>query len=133
MKCPVCGTERRWESFKAEIESLGKCGDCYAKEQPLVKMPGGSYLPWSYVNYIRHDGSISTEIEENDDTSPPQEWNKDYEVPRVTFCDKYKKWKLSYITDSGEMNDHSAFPTERYFDSLLAIMVAMGILLSSKK
>ncbi len=117
MVCPVCGVERRWESFKAEIEALGKCGDCYTKEQSLVKMSGGSYLPWSYVNYIHSNGTISTSIEEDNDTSPLHEWSRDRTIPKVTFCDKYKKWKLFYLTDSGEINDHSAAITERYFDT----------------
>ena len=80
-------------------------------------MPGGSYLPWEDVNFIRHDGSITTTIEEEVNTEPTQEWAKDRTVPKISFCEKHKKWKLFYIVDDGETNDHGASMQSRYFNT----------------
>jgi hypothetical protein len=116
MICPVCQTEKKWRDA-SQIEALGKCAKCYKEEQPLVRMPGGSYLPWECVYTIHYNGSISNSVEERVDTKPAWDGVEDRAIPKITFCEKYKKWKLSYNGHSGEIGDYGATSVERYFDT----------------
>lgn len=125
MICSKCGTDMKFSPKNVVIDS-GKCESCYAEEQPLIKMPGGSYLPWELMHRVQPGGEIYSGrfVEENEDTTPIYKDMVDRRVPQITFCHQKGKWKLTYLGIDCDVND-GVVKMERYFDTKEEILELM--------
>lgn len=125
--CSKCGAKFRIrESVSETIEHDTLCDECFAKAQPLVKvnLPDGGYLPWSRVHSFDINGELVTRHLTDDPTNGDEE---NVSMPKVAFCEKHKKWKITYTGTEGYANDNAATTVERYYDSIEELLAALGI------
>lgn len=127
-KCPICG--RDGKNCEIIITKLGMCETCYAKRQPLVKVKDGKggYVPWSY-NYFVHpdDARVCAKQGWVEDSPDNAGMDKDYTLPKITFCEEHNKWKISYTGTDCYVNDNGAIEAIRYFDTADELLNALGL------
>jgi hypothetical protein len=80
------------------------CDSCVEESMGLVKVDN-HYVPWKYHNYS--DTLKPTEPNYYDDVHA--------EIPKVEWCEKYKKYKLTFLGPDFGGYDVAEF--ERYFDT----------------
>ena len=81
----------------------------------LVKVKEGYYVPWDYLFWSDTDEPMGIGEEEHVNAS----------IPKVTFDQKTKKYKLDFIGADGGGYDVQSFAF--YFDSKDEILKAIGI------
>lgn len=102
VKCKVCDKDLSRHSHH-HIER-GMCGDCTEDSMGLIKVDD-HYVPWKYRNYS--DTLKPTEPNYYDDVNA--------KMPKVEWCDKYKKYKFTFQGADFGGYDYDEF--EWYFDT----------------
>lgn len=94
-QCKVCLKTSKELDLVIEIEFLKKrgiCRKCHIESKGLIKQDD-HYVPWKYQNFCEIKGDTSM--------------TGDYEdcnviLPKISWCERYKKWKLEFQgADSG--------------------------------
>jgi|GEM_PF-4541732 len=117
-KCEQCKREFSSSISSTDVKfitNLGKCEECSLHDKGLIKV-GNHYVPWSYRNYLKPDGS---------EELTPEEHYEDVNAffPKFSFDDCHKKWKIMFSgTDFG---GHDVQEFTWYFDSLEDMMEEM--------
>lgn len=101
--CKNCNKDISDRVIRRNVK-LDMCDSCVEESMGLVKVDN-HYVPWKYRNYA--------------DTLKPA--NPDYyddihaDLPKVEWCDKYKKYKLTF--QGGDFGGYDVADFERYFDT----------------
>lgn len=132
IKCPVCNVMYDIKTTeRATIDTFGMCSACYIKKQELVEVyrkqfdgvARKCYMPWDQVYGIISDKTYKHEWSED----PREDMDANYALPRISFCDEYKKWKIEYVGTLCYINDNSPVDLIRYYDTLEQLLKALGV------
>jgi hypothetical protein len=94
-RCKICLKTSEESISRWEIEFLRKrgiCHECYTENKGLIKQDD-HYVPWKYQNFatVEKDKPMTGDYEDCNVI-----------LPKISWCDKYKKWKLEFQgADSG--------------------------------
>jgi len=114
MKCPKCNRE---EYNTTIIRTKGMCETCFNISKGLVKAEDKLYyVPWSYRNSIDRDGTETA-------TEPKHFEEVNISIPRISWCNIYKKWKLE--TSGADFGGYDVQNFEIYFDTKEDIFALM--------
>lgn len=113
-KCKECGkTPAAYQVYDAGFIKLkGVCPKCLKDSMGLIKVDN-HYVPWRYRNNVDFD------MESNKVTI--SKGNADYyddiyaKMPKVEWCDKYKKYKFTF--EGADFGGYDVDGFEWYFDT----------------
>lgn len=101
--CKNCNKDISERVIRRNIK-LDMCDSCVEESMGLVKV-GNHYVPWGYRNYS--DTLKPSEPDYYDDVNA--------EIPKVEWCDKYKKYKLTF--QGADFGGYDVNELVRYFDT----------------
>lgn len=68
------------------LKKKGICYECYVESKGLIKQDG-HYVPWKYQNFCKIEKDVPI-------TGNYEDCN--VKLPKISWCEKYKKWKLEF-------------------------------------
>lgn len=118
VRCPICKMEFLFDverfTITENIKRRGMCESCFVKSKDLIKVDN-HYVSWGYRHYS--DTEEPMEEAHHDDINAS--------FPSVKWCDKYKKYKVSFM--SPDIGGHDVCHLTWYFDSKEDILKEMGL------
>ncbi len=102
-ECSECKKDISEDIIRRDAK-LDMCDDCVEESMGLVKIDD-HYVPWAYRNYA--DTLKPTDPKYYDDVCA--------KLPKVGWCDKYKKYKLTF--QGADFGGYDVADFERYFDT----------------
>lgn len=96
------------------------CTGCYKESKGLVKIDG-HYVPWSY----RHNSDLHKNKNTVIDTAGDPKYFEDINagLPKITWCDRYGKWKVFFT--GPDIGGYDVQDFVWYFDNKEDIINAM--------
>jgi hypothetical protein len=110
VNCPDCNERfsRGCDPYDVRfIETKGACRKCFQLSKGLIKDGTDTpyYVPWWYRNSI--DSELPTDSKYFEDAN--------MSIPKISWCDRHKKWKLT--TSGADAGGYDVQDFEIYFDT----------------